>query len=79
MGRRSFHAVAGGALARSLGLPEEVAHIIEAHSTRFSPHPPKSGEALILRHADILVASFVYMAQGLDMEKVLSESLARIN
>jgi putative nucleotidyltransferase with HDIG domain len=79
MGRRSFHAVAGGALARSLGLPEEVAHIIEAHSVRFSPHPPKSGEALILRHADILVASFVYLAQGLEMEKVLSESLARIN
>jgi putative nucleotidyltransferase with HDIG domain len=78
MGRRSFHAVAGGALARSLGLPEEVAHIIEAHSVRFSPHPPKSVEAFILRHADILAASFVYMARGLDMEKVLSESLARI-
>ena len=41
MGRRSFHAVAGAAMARSLGLPEEVAHIIEAHSTRFSPHPPQ--------------------------------------
>jgi putative nucleotidyltransferase with HDIG domain len=78
MGRRSFHAVAGGALARSLGLPEEVAHIIEAHSVRFSPHLPKSAEALTLRHADILVAGFVYMARGLEMEKVLSESLARI-
>jgi putative nucleotidyltransferase with HDIG domain len=79
MGRRTFHAVAGAALARSLGLPEEVAHIIEAHSVRFSPHPPKSAEALILRHADILAASFVYLGQGLDMEKVLSESLARIS
>jgi putative nucleotidyltransferase with HDIG domain len=79
MGRRTFHAVAGAALARNLGLPEEVAHIIEAHSVRFSPHPPKSAEALILRHADILAASFVYMARGLDMEKVLSESLARIS
>jgi putative nucleotidyltransferase with HDIG domain len=78
-GRRSFHAVAGAAMARSLGLPEEVAHIIEAHSTRFSPHPPKSVEAVTLRHADIIVASFVYMAQGLDMEKVLGESLARIS
>ena len=79
MGRRSFHAVAGAAMARSLGLPEEVAHIIEAHSTRFSPHPPKSLEAVTLRHADIIVASFIYMAQGLEMEKVLNESLARIN
>jgi putative nucleotidyltransferase with HDIG domain len=79
MGRRTFHALAGAALARSLELPEEVAHIIEAHSVRFSPHPPKSAEALILRHADILAASFVYMARGLDMEKVLSESLARIS
>ncbi len=60
------------------GLPEEIAHIIEAHSTKFSPRPPKSSEALILRHADIIVASCVYMAQGLEMEKVLKESLARI-
>jgi putative nucleotidyltransferase with HDIG domain len=79
MGRRSFHAVAGAAMARSLGLPEEVVHIIEAHSTRFSPHPPKSAEALILRHADIVVAGLVYKAQGLEMEKVLNESLARIS
>ena len=78
MGRRSSHAAAGGALARQMGLPEEVAHIIEAHSTKFSPHPPKSMEALTLRHADIIVAGFVYMAQGLEMEKVLNESLARI-
>ena len=78
MGRRSFHAVAGAAMARSLGLPEEVAHIIEAHSTKFSPHPPKSIEALILRHADLIVANAVYLAQGLEMEKVLEESLARI-
>jgi putative nucleotidyltransferase with HDIG domain len=79
MGRRSSHAVAGAAMARSLGLPEEVAHIIEAHSTKFSPHPPKSAEAVTLRHADIIVASFVYMAQGLEMEKVLNESLAHIS
>ncbi len=79
MGRRTFHAVAGAALARSLGLPEEVAHIIEAHSERFSPHPPHSAEAVILRQADILAASFVYIAQGMDMGKVLSESLARIS
>jgi len=79
MGRRSFHAVAGAAMARSLGLPEEVVHIIEAHSTRFSPHPLKSAEALILRHADIVVAGLVYKAKGLEMEKVLNESLARIS
>jgi putative nucleotidyltransferase with HDIG domain len=79
MGRRSFHAVAGAVLVREMGLPEEVAHIIEAHSTKFSPHPPKSMEALILRHADIIVAGLVYMARGLEMEKVLNESLARIS
>ena len=77
-GRRTSHAVAGASMARAEGLPAEVAHIIEAHSTKFSPHPPKSIEALILRHADIIVANAVYMAQGLEIEKVLNESLAHI-
>jgi putative nucleotidyltransferase with HDIG domain len=78
MGRKNSHAVTGGALAREQGLPEEVAHIIEAHSAKFSPAPPQTFEALILRHADPLVAQSVYLAQGLDMEKVLAESMARI-
>jgi putative nucleotidyltransferase with HDIG domain len=78
MGRQCPHAVAGAALARAEGLPEEVAHIIEAHSTKFSPFPPKSIEALIARHADLVVANAVYMTQGLEMDKVLSESLIRI-
>ncbi len=78
-GRRTPHAVAGGSMARAEGLPEEIAHIIEAHSTKFSPHPPKSIEALILRHADILVANAVYMAQGLEVEKVLNESVALLH
>ena len=78
MGRQNPHAVAGAALARAEGLPEEVAHIIEAHSTTFSPLSPKSIEALIARHADLVVANAVYMAQGLEMDKVLSESLTRI-
>jgi putative nucleotidyltransferase with HDIG domain len=78
MGRQNPHAVAGAALARAGGLPEEVAHIIEAHSTTFSPRPPESIEALIVRHADLVVANAVYMAQGLEMGKVLSETLTRI-
>jgi putative nucleotidyltransferase with HDIG domain len=78
MGRQYPHAVAGAVLARAEGLPEEVAHIIEAHSTKFSLFPPKSIEALIVRHADLVVANAVYMAQGLEMDKVLSESLTRI-
>ena len=78
MGRQSSHAVAGAALARAEGLPEEVAHVIEAHSIKFSPFPPKSIEALIARHADLVVANAVYMARGLEMDKVLSESLTRI-
>ena len=77
-GRRTSHAVAGASMARAEGLPSEVAHIIEAHSTKFSPHPPKSIEAVILRHADLIVANAVYMAQGLEIEKVLNESLAHI-
>jgi putative nucleotidyltransferase with HDIG domain len=77
-GRRTPHAVAGASMARAEGLPDEVAHIIEAHSTKFSPHPPKSIEAVILRHADLIVANAVYMAQGLEAEKVLNESLAHI-
>ncbi len=77
-GRRTSHALEGASMARAEGLPDEVAHIIEAHSTKFSPHPPKSIEAQILRHADILVANAVYMALGLEMEKVMNESLARL-
>jgi putative nucleotidyltransferase with HDIG domain len=77
-GRRTPHALMGAAMAREEGLPEEIAHMIEAHSTTFSPHPPKSIEALIIRHADLIVANGVYMAKGLDAEKVLKESLARI-
>ena len=78
MGRQVPHALAGGALARAEGLPEEVAHIIEAHSIKYSSHPPRSLEALVVRHADLVVAHAVYMAQGLEMERVMNEALGRI-
>jgi putative nucleotidyltransferase with HDIG domain len=78
-GRQTSHAVAGASMARAEGLPEEVAHIIEAHSTKFSPHSPKSIEALIVRHADLVVAHSVYLATGLQMDEVLKESIARIS
>jgi hypothetical protein len=52
--------------------------MIGAHSTKFSPITPHSIEALILRHADLLVGKAVYLSHGLEMEKVLSESLSRI-
>lgn len=77
-GRRTSHALEGASMARAEGLPEEVVHIIESHSTKFSPHPPISLEALILRQADIIIASAVYMAQGLEVDKALEESIARI-
>jgi len=77
-GRGTSHGVMGATMARAAGLPEEVAHIIEAHSPKFSTSPPKSMEALIVRHVDIIVAHSVYMAQGLDMEKVLNESMAHL-
>ncbi len=77
-GRRTPHALKGAAMARAEGLPEEIAHMIEAHSTTFSPGPPRSMEALIVRHADLIVGNGVYLAKGMDMEKVLKESIARL-
>jgi putative nucleotidyltransferase with HDIG domain len=77
-GRRFAHAAMGAAMALMEGLPETVAHMIGAHSTNFSPLTPHSIEALILRHADLLVGKAVYLSHGLEMEKVLSESLSRI-
>jgi len=59
-------------------LPEKWPHIIEAHSVKFSPHPPKSANPH-LPPCDIIAAGCVYMVKGLEMEKVLSESLARIS
>jgi putative nucleotidyltransferase with HDIG domain len=79
VGRRSSHAVTGASMARAEGLAEEVAHIIEAHSTNFSSLPPKSIEALIVRHADLVVAHSVYLTKGLQMDEVLKESMARIS
>ncbi len=76
-GRRFAHAAMGAAMALAEGLPEEVAHIIGAHSPRFSAGPPASLEALILRHVDDLVAQGLYSSQGLDMGQVISQSLAR--
>jgi len=76
-GRRFAHAAMGAAMALAEGLPEEVAHIIGAHSPRFSAISPSSIEALILRHIDHIIAASVYLAQSLDLEKVLTESMAR--
>lgn len=78
-GRRFSHAAMGAAMALAEGLPEDVAHIIGAHSPRFSAIPPSSVEALILRHLDHVTAASVYLARGLDMDKVLAASLARIS
>jgi len=77
-GRRFAHAVMGASMALMEGLPESVAHIIGAHSWRFSPTPPVTVEALILRHLDHVAAQTYYFARGLDMERVLAESLASL-
>ena len=77
-GRKFAHAVMGATMAMMEGLPESVAHMIGAHSFRFSPTPPCTMEALILRHMDIVAAQAYYFTQGLDMERVLTESLASI-
>jgi putative nucleotidyltransferase with HDIG domain len=77
-GRRFAHGAMGAALALVEGIPEEVAHIIGAHSSRFSPLPPASVESFILRHADELVAQGVYSARGLEVAQVMKQSLASI-
>jgi putative nucleotidyltransferase with HDIG domain len=77
-GRRFTHAVMGAAMALMEGLPEAIAHMIGAHSTKFSPISPRSIEALILHHADLVVGKAIYLSHGLEMDKVLSESLSRI-
>jgi len=68
----------GASLAMMEGLPESVAHIIGAHSFRFSPTPPRTTEALIVRHLDHVVSTAYYLSHGMDMDRVLTESLARI-
>lgn len=77
-GRKFAHAVLGATLVMMEGLPESIAHIVGAHSFRFSPTPPQTAEALILRYLDHLVATSYYLAHGLDMEKVLAECIARM-
>ena len=77
-GRKLRHAETSASMALEEGLPEEVAHIIRAHSEVYSSTPPKSIEALILRYVDLLVAKGVYLSSGLEMEKVLNEALSII-
>jgi putative nucleotidyltransferase with HDIG domain len=76
-GLRLPHAVMGAAMAREEGLPEEVAHMIGAHSFKYSPAPPSTIEALLVRHVDHVVAQSFYLSKGLDMEKVLAEAAGR--
>ena len=70
-GKRFPHAVMGSILALMEGLPESVAHIIGAHSLKYSPVPPRSIEALIVRYVDHLVGESAYLAQGLNMVEIL--------
>lgn len=71
------HAVMGATMARKEGLPEAVVHMIEAHSAKFSPHPPRSIEAVIMRQVDHVIYQSVYISQGLDVEKIVNEAAAR--
>ncbi len=78
-GHRFPHAVMGATMALMEGIPESVAHIIGTHSLKFSPVPPKTIEAIILRHTDHIVAQSYYLARGLDMEKVITEAVNRLH
>lgn len=50
-GKLLRHPVSGTALAYAIGLPEEVLHIIAAHSHE-GDHVKRSVEAIIVKHAD---------------------------
>jgi putative nucleotidyltransferase with HDIG domain len=50
-GKMLRHPVSGTALAYTMGLPEEVLHIIAAHSHE-GDHVKRSVEAIIVKHAD---------------------------
>ncbi len=77
-GRRFSHAMMGATMALLEGLPDAVAHIIAAHSAKFSTVSPASIEALALRHADELVSQAVYLAKGLELDLVISQSFSQI-
>ncbi len=77
-GRRFAHAAMGASMALMEGLPESVAHIIGAHSPLFSKVQPQTVEAQIVRHVDQLIAQAVYVNKGLDMDKVVKQSLGRL-
>lgn len=74
-GGKLRHAETGASLARKEGLPEEVAHIIGAHSPTYSSTPPKSMEALIVHIADLLIARSAYLAKGLELAAVMKEAM----
>jgi len=77
-GRMFAHAVMGASMALMEGLPESVAHSIGAHSPVFSPVQPQTIEAQIIRHVDQLVAQAMYVSKGLDMDKIINQSLGRL-
>ncbi len=72
-GRQFAHAAMGAMMALMEGLPEPVAHIIGAHSTKFSPAKPNTIEALIVAQVDHLAAGAFYMVQGVDMDGLMKQ------
>lgn len=78
-GHQFPHTVMGTSMALMEGLPEEVAHIIGAHSSTFPVIPPRSIEAVILYYVDQMVSQASYLARGLDLNLVVRQSLERIS
>jgi putative nucleotidyltransferase with HDIG domain len=52
-GKKIRHPISGANLARELGLPEEVAHIIESHSHE-GDKMKRSKESIIVHHCDFI-------------------------
>jgi 7,8-dihydroneopterin 2',3'-cyclic phosphate phosphodiesterase len=65
-GKRFCHAIYGGYLVLKAGLPEEVAHMVAAHSPHYSSAEPRTLEAMILKYADEFIARTKYFIAGVE-------------
>ena len=65
-GKRFSHAVYGGYLVLKAGLPEDIAHMVAAHSPNYSSATPRTVEAMIVKYADEFIARTKYLIAGVE-------------
>jgi putative nucleotidyltransferase with HDIG domain len=64
IGEKHAHASVGAQLASNLGLPKEITHLIESH-TSSSGQSPRTQEAGLLHYCDFANAATLYFASGI--------------